>query len=390
MTTPPRDPHAPAPPRRSGTAAPRPRLLATTGANAPDQPDPAAKAAAPEGTLRSDNLRLPDPDAGRLPKSARNVLSRDEIEALLNPDLDDLPIRAPEPREKRQAGAADAPYEDAAAAKAKALMTACDALIARLSHALQAPGAVGAVLRLSAAESRPFRATLDAHPGNGVFVCLSDEAGRVGAALTLSPDAASALIERAGGASEALALSAPARSLTALDESLLAGALAPVLTLFPALTTVRLYADRLRAGATVPPGDAIRLTLTLQIGTRAWPSTMLVSTMLVSTGSLAPADQAPSPNHAPDAPPVIAHEPKTGPAAGLTTVLTARVASLSVPLSRLSGLKPGMTLSLGLPADTPVSLHSGDTTGPVVAEAALGREGNRVALRLIRKSKAYS
>ncbi len=367
MTTPPSDPHAPRSPQ-------------------PARPTQSVPGAARGGQLKSDNLRLPDPDAGKLPKSARNVLSREEIDALLNPDLDDLPV-APAGTPGAGRGRAS-PLADLDNEAAQALTAACDGLVARLSHAFQAREAVGAVLRLATAETRPFRATVDGCPGGGVFVCLSGEDNRVGAVLVLSKDAASALIERAGGASEALALSAPARVLTSLDEALLAEGLQPLFALFPDLTRARVHADRLRAGATVPPGDAIRLSLTLQIGTRAWPVTLLLDTRLLARtgGRLSGDDQSVQPR----APEGDGGRRKAAEVGSLTVVLSARIASLTVPLSTVSDLRPGMTLRLGLPADSPVTLHSGGPSGEDVAAGLPGREGERIAIRLTRKRQRYS
>ena len=77
------------------------------------------------------------------------------------------------------------------------------------------------------------------------------------------------------------------------------------------------------------------------------------------------------------------------PAAGaITGILTARVASLSVPLSRLANLKAGSTLLLGIPADQPVELLSGGRDGALAAEGEIGRKGNRMALRISRRGPA--
>ncbi len=72
----------------------------------------------------------------------------------------------------------------------------------------------------------------------------------------------------------------------------------------------------------------------------------------------------------------------------LSATLTVRVASLAVPLSKLSGLKPGATLLLGVPADQPIELISGGDGGIKVAEAEIGRRGGRIALRITRRSSA--
>ena len=65
---------------------------------------------------------------------------------------------------------------------------------------------------------------------------------------------------------------------------------------------------------------------------------------------------------------------------GLTALLTARIATLSVPVSRLSDLKPGDTLLLGLPADEPIQLLSGGRMGHVAAEGELGAPPGRMEL----------
>ena len=69
----------------------------------------------------------------------------------------------------------------------------------------------------------------------------------------------------------------------------------------------------------------------------------------------------------------------------LMTDLTARIASLNVPVSQLSDLKAGSILLLGLPTDQPVELLSGGHKGEVVAEGDIGRRGNKVAVRITRR-----
>jgi flagellar motor switch/type III secretory pathway protein FliN len=96
----------------------------------------------------------------------------------------------------------------------------------------------------------------------------------------------------------------------------------------------------------------------------------------------------------PDALPAPATAPATAlPAeaapSSVTVLLTARVASLSVPLSRLTDLTAGSTLLLGVPADQPVELLSGGRDGPVVAEAQIGRKGNKMALRISRRVPGF-
>ncbi|MEO1643287.1 MAG: FliM/FliN family flagellar motor C-terminal domain-containing protein, partial [Pseudomonadota bacterium] len=66
----------------------------------------------------------------------------------------------------------------------------------------------------------------------------------------------------------------------------------------------------------------------------------------------------------------------------VTALLTARLARLSVPLSRITSLKAGSTLLLGLPPDQPVEVLSGDRDGPVVMEGSVGRRGNKIAVKV--------
>ncbi|MEO0608184.1 MAG: FliM/FliN family flagellar motor switch protein [Pseudomonadota bacterium] len=69
----------------------------------------------------------------------------------------------------------------------------------------------------------------------------------------------------------------------------------------------------------------------------------------------------------------------------MTAILTARLASLTVPLSRLTELKAGSTLLLGLPADQPVELLSGGRDGKPVFEGAMGRKSNQMAVKLTKR-----
>ena len=67
-----------------------------------------------------------------------------------------------------------------------------------------------------------------------------------------------------------------------------------------------------------------------------------------------------------------------------TALMTARIATLSVPVSRVASLKAGDTLLLGLPADQPVELLSGGRDGAVAFEGDIGRKGDRIAVRVKR------
>ena len=90
--------------------------------------------------------------------------------------------------------------------------------------------------------------------------------------------------------------------------------------------------------------------------------------------SLAAADEAAIQRHSP-----AQAAPGSRP---VSAVLTARLASLSVPVSKLSGLKPGDTLMLGLPSDQPVQLLSGGRDGVPAFEGDIGRKGAKLAIRI--------
>jgi flagellar motor switch protein FliM len=66
----------------------------------------------------------------------------------------------------------------------------------------------------------------------------------------------------------------------------------------------------------------------------------------------------------------------------VTAMLTARIASLNVPLSKITALKAGSTLLLGLPTDQPVEVLSGGRDGPVMLEGDIGRKGNKIAVKI--------
>ncbi|MEL7540360.1 MAG: FliM/FliN family flagellar motor switch protein, partial [Pseudomonadota bacterium] len=87
-----------------------------------------------------------------------------------------------------------------------------------------------------------------------------------------------------------------------------------------------------------------------------------------------------------DAPDVIEPAPVSAP---VTAIATARLASLSVPLSRVTALKAGSTLLLGLPPDQPVELLSGDRDGTPAYEGRMGRKGDKVAIKISKKLRTF-
>ena len=142
----------------------------------------------------------------------------------------------------------------------------------------------------------------------------------------------------------------------------------------PELGFSSLETEVLFAASIAPPAEALAAEFSMRVHAEAFQAQVIL------LGALA----APAQPDAGAAAPGTVH-PVQG---ALSATLTARVASLLVPLSKLSGLKPGATLLLGVPADQPIELTSGGEGGVRVAEAEIGRRGGRIALRITQRCAA--
>lgn len=319
------------------------------------------------GTVRSDNLRPARVNPERPFPTARGVLSAAEIEALLRPDLPEppKPVAATTPRNIPDLNSKPPALSDDDA----------DRLCARL--ALSVKRSTGLSLAMQRLETRQgaFRAALPAPETGAAHACFGTPDGQVTAILALSGAATSALIELSCGAGpETLATSAP-RPLTEIDTAVLQRALAPMAEHLPGGVLHCIETRPAFTHSVAPPGPSccVHLQAVLENVTAGLR-------LIISDAALKPApsgDVAHFPNRSESAAP-----------AGLTALLTARIASLNVPVSRLSDLKPGDTLLLGLPADEPVQLLSGGRTGPLVAEGEIGRKGKHMAVRINRRGIA--
>lgn len=310
--------------------------------------------------------------------SARGVLSAAEIEALLRPDLSDLPAPSPEPEQIE-----DKPLPDV---EVPAALRAADAsptdipdtarrLASRLSLALRKGcGLRAAAVARNRAEGdfETGLATQMAGPGAAI-ACFAAGDGEVDAMLVLSPELANALIETACGGTPHLEEGRwSPRDLTPLDSALLEGLVRPLgFAIAPGLAFASVETEADFAIALARPDTADIIDFDVRVETGRHAARLIIASDLLEQEAAA---VLPAPEVAP------------APAASsLTVVLTARVASLSVPLSRLTDLTAGSTLLLGVPADQPVELLSGGRDGPLVAEAEIGRKGNRMALRISRR-----
>lgn len=317
--------------------------------------------------------------------SARGVLSAAEIEALLRPDLSDLDGPAaeaePEPEQVTEKPVPDfnmAPahrpsirpqYEEEAAR-----------LAARLSLALRQDCGLRSAATVAASTNGTFQTALDAGVAmdGAAIACFASPAGEIVAMLVLSPPLSNALVETACGGQSG---TYNPRPLSPLDAALLEGLVRPLgAALSPELSFSRVETDAEFAAALAGPEKAWIIDLNVRVEDERLPARLILSQF--SFSKLKPA-QARAEEPVPDL------EPAPSSAAGaMTAVLTARIASLSVPLSRLSDLKAGSTLLLGVPADQPVELLAGGRDGKLAAEGEIGRKGGRMAIRITRRGPA--
>lgn len=318
------------------------------------------------GGVRSDNLRPARIDPDRPLPTSRGVLSAAEIEALLRPDLPEVP---------RPAETQDKPVPDL---ETECALSRDDAerLCAALSLSLRRTASLAAAIRLEAVSAKPFRAALPDEETGAAYACFGDESGAVSAVFALSAQASAAIIEAICGAGPKLVAQARPRALTEIDTSLLEKALQPLAAHLPGASLLCLETRAAFAMALSPPGAAAALDLSVGLEASSAPAHLVVSAEALRTAAQAGPLEATSRKGE-------AHRP-----GGLTALLTARIASLSVPVSRIADLRPGDTLLLGVPADEPVQLLSGGRMGTLAAEGQMGRKGKRMAVRIARRGPA--
>ena len=321
--------------------------------------------------------------------SSRGVLSAAEIEALLRPDLSDLPDSPPEPAPET---IADKPLPDVEAdvpepAESDAPTTDIPVTARRLASRLSLGLRKGCGLRAAAAARAVREGDFDTGltgnvAGQGAAIAyFAVGEGEVDAMLVLSPELANALIETACGGGGMPGDWSP-RELTPLDSALLEGLVRPLgHAIAPGLSFAGMETEVDFAAALARPGTAEIIDFEIRVDGGRHAARLILS------GELA-AEDMPDALSAPATAPATALPAEVAPSS-VTVLLTARVASLSVPLSRLSDLTAGSTLLLGVPADQPVELLSGGRDGPVVAEAQIGRKGNKMALRISRRVPGF-
>ena len=301
--------------------------------------------------------------------SARGVLTADEIQALLRPKpqqgaLDTPPIEAKSvtPRETVLFDQ-DMPVEDTPD------MQRGQVLASRLTMALGKGTGIKAAINLSQ-QATVARGDL---PGllNGkssAVACLGPSETDIHALVCLPPQLADAIIAKACGARGSTGRIGDGWSLSAIDCALLEQLLEPFgVAVSDGLTLQSIETDIPYVSSLLPASD-------VSISEFLVEAAGLHSELAVIEGRVDLAEET---------------DAVEAPSAPITALATARLASLSVPLSRLTALKAGSTLLLGLPPDQPVELLSGGRDGEPAYEGQMGRKGNKVALKLTKKLRTF-
>ena len=311
-------------------------------------------------------MREPSEPGRPLPTS-RGVLTAAEIEMLLRPDLsdmDDLPETVTEP-------AAVPEFAAAPQAPDAALEEAARRVSARLSRAMREHCGLAAAFTVKRVSPASLAQSVSSRDEQGqAIVCCAGADGDVAAMLVIGAGLAQVMIETACGGPVPNTLP---KALSPIDLALLEGLTRPLAPVIGSgLGFAGVETDPLFAASIAAPGAGYDVSLLVRAGGADWPARLLISQALLQPASDAQDGQG-----------------RTSQGAGaLTVLMTARVARVEMPISRLTSLRPGVTLLLGVPADQPVELLSGGLDGDVAAEAQIGRKGNRMALRISRRGPA--
>ncbi len=305
---------------------------------------------------------MPEP---RFPNKS-NVLTQAEIEALLRPQLDDEPpqMATPQHVEPRLPVRFDGPEHDPAAIQ---MRQEAGVLAARLSMALgQGTGVKAAIAMRDVAPVATTQLPMLMAGKSGAVACFGASETDTRLLVCLPGPLADALIARACGARGSTGRIGDGWTLSAIDCALLQQLLSPLADVLG--SNLRLHGietDVPYVASLLPAGEVI-------ISEYSVEAPGLHSELAVIRSSVQE-DHKPSRDDTAERPRAV------------TAVVTARIASLSVPMSHLTSLKAGATLLLGLPGDQPVEVLSGDRTGPVAFEGQVGRKGNKVAVKITRK-----
>lgn len=325
---------------------------------------PSAGAAGDENGVWSDDLERPLP-------SARGVLTAAEIEALLRPDLpDDLPI-PPEPSSIIPKTRADFDTDQTP------IVSDQEARLGRLSSKLslafgQNTG-IKAAFRLDRVEEVQQAELTAALSGKtGAVACYGASERETNTLLCLDEALADAMIANACGAQGSTGRLGDAWTLSAIDSALLEQLSGGLVSAFEDGMSLQAIETDLPYVASLMPRGALAVARyhVEAPGLRSQLTLVMPLNLVTESPHVEPSN-------------IARLAPQT--AQKVTALATARIARLTVPLSRLTALKAGSTLLLGLPTDQPVEVLSGDRNGPVAFEGEVGRKGNKVAVRITRR-----
>ena len=295
--------------------------------------------------------------------SARGVLSKDEIEALLRPNLPKINEQEAVSQEAEQPFARSFGESASKSAEGNRLASRLTLLFA------QATGLKAAFRFVSEQAFESFE-TASAAPGpmGAVsYISFGNDEDAITHIFELPAALGNALVSHACGGTFALSDDMASRELSAIDCALIEQLLSPLRCAFGSDTKfLGIETDPGYVASLVPdqPGHEMRFD------TKVARENVQVRLHVMSEGRAVSSRRA------------AVSTPGKRPVSAL---LTARMASLSVPVSQLSNLKRGDTLLLGLPADQPVELLSGGRDGVPAFEGDIGRKGKNMAVR-IRKS----
>ncbi|MBY9065519.1 FliM/FliN family flagellar motor switch protein [Hyphomonas sp. WL0036] len=316
-------------------------------------------------------MREPMDLEGPMP-TGRSVLTQAEIEMLLRPDLSDMD----EPEEIEVAPLQKQPQPRQTPELTMPVPTdgreeTARRIAARLSRAMREHCGLPAAFTVRRVSPTSLaKAVSDREEQGQAIVCCAGADGDVAAMLVLGAGLTQIMIETACGGP--VPNGAP-KALSPIDLALIEGLTRPLAPFIgTGLGFSGVETDPLFAASIAAPGAAYEIMLSVRAGGAEWPAKLILTEALLPLAS---------PGQAPAGKPASA-------AGALTVLMTARVARVEMPLSKLTSLRPGATLLLGVPADQPVELLSGGLDGGVAAEGEIGRKGNRMAVRVSRRGPA--
>ncbi|GAB5459213.1 MAG: hypothetical protein Hens3KO_22430 [Henriciella sp.] len=315
-----------------------------------------SKASQPVSSERPSDHKFP---------TKNGVLTQAEIEFLLRPELQDgagVPVE-PETIEQHSPAVFDTPSKPAATTPEE---QAAKTLAARLSFMVAQGSGMKAAIRLSGLAPKETHDLAGLMMGKaGAVACFGRSESETSILVCLPSEFADGLIAHACGARDSTGRIGNGWSLSAIDCALLEQLLAPVSAAFGSeLSLLAIETDIPYVTSLLPAGDVMVADYVVEA-----PGLKTELAVIRSHNSVR--SQMPVPQRVEKSP--------------ITAVVTARIASLSVPISRLTSLKAGSTLLLGLPSDQPVEVLSGHRDGPVAFEGQIGRKGNKVAVKITRK-----